>query len=317
MFRYVFLVSFAVLLVVAGCADQPDVDDQTQAMAEQHADDSVQASPVVAEPRIPVYNGPVSYGTADGTIVTGFLSSPIRPDSVAEMMDMAPGDTSLPAVLLVHEWWGLNPHVRVMANRIAGEGFRVLAVDLYRDEVATTPDQAEMLMGQAMRTQERMMENMRAGYEYLTEEQYQAPSVAVMGWCFGGTVSLMTAAEMPQQLDAAVVYYGFPDQVSRDELSQLQMPVLGIFGAEDESIPVETVNEFRSTLEELGIEHDIHVYEDAGHAFANPTGQNYVEGAAEDAWDKTIAFLRETLYGVEAPVEGFDTVTSDTTAAEM
>lgn len=282
-------------------------EGQVESAAEQHANDTADPSPMVAEPQMPVYALPVAYGDVEGEPVTGFMAAPTRPDSVAEVMGMAPGDTSLPAVLLIHEWWGLNDNVRGMARRLAGEGFRVLAVDLYRDEVGNTPDEAQALMGQAMRNQERMMDNMQAGYRYLAE-RYNAPDVAVMGWCFGGTVTLMAATTMPQQLDAAVVYYGFPDQLGDDELAQLEMPVVGFFGAEDSSIPVETVNQFEAALDSLNVENDIYVYDGAGHAFANPTGRNYQEEAAEDAWDKTIAFLRETMYGLDAPVEELEPV---------
>lgn len=282
-------------------------EGQVQAMAEEHADDTTEPSPVVAEPQMPVYSLPVAYGNVEGETITGFMTSPIRPDSVGEAMGLAPGDTSLPAILLVHEWWGLNDNVRAMARRLAGEGFRVLAVDLYRDEIGNTPDEAQALMGQAMDDPEWMMDNMQAAYQYLAD-RYAAPSVAVMGWCFGGTVALMTATEMPQQLDGTIVYYGFPDQVADEQLAALDMPVIGFFGAEDGSIPVETAETFDSTLDSLGVENDIYIYDGAGHAFANPTGQNYQEEAAADAWDKTVAFLRETLYGLDAPVEDLEAV---------
>jgi carboxymethylenebutenolidase len=309
MIRHVTILTLGLLLVLAGCTQEGEdvAEGQVEAMAEEHADDTVEPSPVVSEPKIPVYSLPVAYANVEGETITGFMTSPIRPDSVAEVMGLAPGDTSLPAVLLVHEWWGLNDNVRAMANRLAGEGFRVLAVDLYRDEVGNTPDEAQALMGQAMREQEWMMDNMQGAYQYLAD-RYNAPSVAVMGWCFGGTVALMTAAELPQELKAAVIYYGFPDQVSEDALADLNMPVLGIFGAEDTSIPVETVRSFESTLDDLGVTNEILIYENAGHAFANPTGQNYQAEAAAEAWDETVVFLRETLYGLDAPVEDLEPV---------
>ncbi|NBC16295.1 MAG: dienelactone hydrolase family protein, partial [Bacteroidetes bacterium] len=96
--------------------------------------------------------------------------------------------------------------------------------------------------------------------------------------------------------------------VANEQLAALEMPVIGFFGAEDGSIPVETAETFDSTLDSLGVENDIYIYDGAGHAFANPTGQNYQEEAAADAWDKTVAFLRETLYGLDAPVEDLEAV---------
>jgi carboxymethylenebutenolidase len=114
--------------------------------------------------------------------------------------------------------------------------------------------------------------------------------VASLGWCFGGGWSLNTALLFPADLDAAVIYYG---QVTDDEdrLSALDVPILGLFGSEDRGIKVESVRRFEEALERLGKDYEIHVYEGAGHAFANPSGNNYNAGYAEDAWTRTLGFL--------------------------
>lgn len=120
------------------------------------------------------------------------------------------------------------------------------------------------------------------------------PSIGVVGWCFGGGWSLQTALALGDGIDATVIYYG---RLVTDpaELEPLTSPVLGIFGSLDQGIPVETVREFESALDSLGKEATIHVYEGADHAFANPSGTRYNAEAAEDAWEKTMAFFAQNL----------------------
>ena len=225
----------------------------------------------------------VEYVTIDGESVEGYYAAP---------EDM---DSPLPGILAIHEWWGLNENIEAMARRLAGEGYQVLAVDLYNGQVADTPQQAQQLIKQVGDNQFAAEANISKAYNYLTEEK-QATSMASIGWCFGGSWSLETALLFPQELDAAVIYYGGQvGEKTAEDLSVLEMPILGIFGEEDSSIPLETVEQLESTLEELGKTAEIIVYEDAGHAFANPSGQNYVPEAAEDAWAKTTEFLNEYL----------------------
>jgi carboxymethylenebutenolidase len=118
--------------------------------------------------------------------------------------------------------------------------------------------------------------------------------VASIGWCLGGGWSLQTALLYPDALDAMVMYYG---QVvtDPDRLAPLNVPVLGFFGSRDESIPVREVQEFRSTLTDLGKTAEVLIVVGADHAFANPSGTSYDEKAAEEAWGKTLAFLERHL----------------------
>ncbi|HET6528111.1 MAG TPA: dienelactone hydrolase family protein, partial [Balneolaceae bacterium] len=95
-------------------------------------------------------------------------------------------------------------------------------------------------------------------------------------------------------IDATVIYYGRL-VTDAERLATLEMPVLAFFGAKDESIPKEQIKQFEAALNEAGVPNSIHIYEDAGHAFANPSGTRYQAKAAEDAWQKTVAFLNEHL----------------------
>ena len=135
--------------------------------------------------------------------------------------------------------------------------------------------------------------NLRQAYDFL-DNRLGARSVGTIGWCFGGGWSLNTALLMPDKIDATVIYYGRL-VTDAEILSALNMPILGLFGSEDRGIPVDTVRAFEKTLKLLGKDVDITVYEGANHAFANPSGTRYQAEAAEDAWNKTVRFLRQHL----------------------
>jgi carboxymethylenebutenolidase len=195
----------------------------------------------------------------------------------------------LPAVIMIHEWWGLNDNIRAMADRLAGEGYIVFAVDLFNGKVATSPGEARVLMTQAIEDPEAANENIRAAFNFVSSTA-GAPRIGVIGWCFGGGWSLNTARLFPEELDASVIYYG---QVTDDEelLRPIGAPILGLFGAEDTGINVESVRAFEAALGRLRKNYEIHIYPGVGHAFANPTGTNYNAAAAEDAWRRTLEFL--------------------------
>lgn len=197
----------------------------------------------------------------------------------------------LPAVVMIHEWWGLNDHIKHWADRLALDGYAALAVDLYKGQVGTTPDEAMSLM-KAVDPSEAL-KTLKAAYDFLkTDPRIQARKRASLGWCFGGKWSLNLALSAPD-LDAAIVYYG---HVTTDpkELAHLKSPLLGIFGNQDTGIPPATVDKFEQALKDVKANYAIHRY-DAQHAFANPSSARYNEEAASAAWDKTRAFLASHL----------------------
>lgn len=198
-----------------------------------------------------------------------------------------------PAVIVIQEWWGLNDNIRSMARRLAGEGYTALAVDLYAGEVADDPQRARELLTASTEREGGLEENLRQACHYLSRAR-GATKIGTIGWCFGGGWSLRTALLHPDGVDVTVIYYGRLI-TEKDRLATLQMPILGIFGAEDQGIQLESVSEFKAVLEELDKDAAIHIYEGADHAFANPSGTRYNEEAAEDAWSKTLAFLAENL----------------------
>lgn len=293
------------MALTAGCGGNNG--EYSDDMAEQHAGETPEATAAARQPIIPVDGSAVSYATTDaGETITGYVAAPARPDSVLEARGLDPTTATLPGLIVIHEWWGLNDNIRTATRRLAGEGYRALAVDLYRGATAETPDGARDLMQTAMASPEDMLANLEAAAEFLRTEG-NAPRIGIMGWCFGGGMALNGAIAQPEALDAVVVYYGRIRDAERAELDALKMPILGHFGEADNSIPMDNVRAFEQMLNDLDKNAEIYTYAGAGHAFANPSGQNYDLEAAAAAWDRTTRFLRDALYrppsSVTAPAE--------------
>ena len=263
-------------------------------MAEGHEGDTPTATAAAREPDGPVDAREVTYGeAADGTPITGYLAVPSNSDSVLSAHGRDPASAALPGLVVIHEWWGLNDNIRTAARRLAGEGYRALAVDLYADSTADTPDRAQALMKQATGAPEALMANLRAAHEQL--QAAGAARVAVLGWCFGGGMTFRALADRPAAFAAAVSYYGTPEALTADVLTQLETPVQAHFGRQDNVVPPKQVEALRARLDGTGT--DVQIYEyDAGHAFANPSGEQYDPEAAAQAWTRTTDFLATHLY---------------------
>jgi carboxymethylenebutenolidase len=258
-----------------------DMSDMNKMAAEHQGDHPTATPAATTAPKTAVTGENVVYGEAGGKQLHGFLA---RPKGVSG---------PLPGILVIHEWWGLNDNIRDMARRLAGEGYAALAVDLYGGAKADTAEQATALMQAAMKDMAAGQDNLRQAYNYLSTAQH-APRIGVIGWCFGGGWSLATALLLPDKIAATVIYYGHLE-TDRAKLATLQMPILGFFGGQDGSIPVATIRQFESTLKELGKSVEIHIYENAKHAFANASGGNYNAEAAADSWKRTVEFLARNL----------------------
>jgi carboxymethylenebutenolidase len=201
----------------------------------------------------------------------------------------------LPAVVMVHEWWGLNDNIKNMANTLAKEGYVVLAADLYKGEVATDPNRAQELSQSVRSDQNEAIANLQSAVKYLSSlPNVNTSRIASLGWCFGGGQSLQLALNSKQQpLAATILYYGNPLVTDKQVLLNVKWPILGIFGDQDQAVPVEKVKQFETALNADRIPNEIHIYPGVGHAFANPSGDNYAPKETADAWQKTLAFLNK------------------------
>jgi len=222
---------------------------------------------------------PVSYKSGDET-VNAILYTP-------------QGKGPFPAIVVIHEWWGLNDWVKEEASKLADQGYMALAIDLYRGKVATTPDEAHEIMRGV--PQDRATRDLLAATGYLRAQKNVDPKrVGSIGWCMGGGYSLDLALNDPK-LKAAVINYG---HLATEEasLKKIDAAILGIFGGQDRGIPVVDVNKFESQLKATGKTAEIHIFPDAGHGFENPNNkQGYRADDAAQAWKLTVDFLANHL----------------------
>jgi carboxymethylenebutenolidase len=233
-----------------------------------------------------LHNSSVSY--YDNT--TGYLVYPELGNNTQQQQE------PMPAVIMIHEWWGLNEHIKNQADILAKEGYVVLAVDLYRGEVAADSNRARELTSSVRNNSASAIDNLQSAVNYVKSlEMVDGSRIASLGWCFGGDWSLQLALNSSENpLAATIVYYGRP-VTDTASLSSISWPILGIFGDQDQAISVESVKQFASALNASGITNEIYLYEGVGHAFANPSGDNYAPKETADAWQKTIGFLKQYL----------------------
>lgn len=193
------------------------------------------------------------------------------------------------ALFVIHEWWGLNDHIKKEAEKLYSEleGVNVFALDLYDGKVADNPDDAGKMMGAVK--EERLNAIINGALAYVGEEA----KVGTIGWCFGGGWSLKSAILAGEQAAGCVIYYGMP-VMEPAKLAPLQADVLGLFAKKDEWITPKVVNDFETVMKAVGKNVEIKQF-DADHAFANPSGERYKEAAAQEANAMALNFLKERL----------------------
>ena len=222
---------------------------------------------------------PVSYPSGSET-VNGILYTP-------------QGKGPFPALVVIHEWWGLNDWVKEQASKLADQGYVALAIDLYRGKVATTPDEAHQIMRGV--PEDRANRDLLAASAYLRSLKNVDPArVGSIGWCMGGGYSLDLAIADPK-LKAAVINYG---HLAADDatLKKINAAILGIFGGQDKGITPVDVNQFESQMKALGKSVGIHSFPDAGHGFENPNNKPaYRADDTAQAWKLTTEFLARYL----------------------
>jgi len=220
----------------------------------------------------------ISYKSGDDT-VRAFLAVP---------EDTGP----FPALIVIHEWWGLTDWVKGNAKIFAEKGYVALAVDLYRGHVAADADEAHQLM-RAL-SEDRAARDLKAAMDYLKNmKNVNSKKIGSIGWCMGGGYSLMSGINIPD-LSACVINYGHLVE-DHKLIQQINAPILGIFGALDKGIPAGDVKKFETAAKAEKKNIRTIVYDNAGHGFINPNSQSYNKDRAEEAWKETWAFLDEHL----------------------
>ena len=220
----------------------------------------------------------ITYSSNGGT-ATGYLSPP--------------AGNKGPGVVVIQEWWGLVPHIKSVADRLAEAGFLALAPDLYHGKVTTSPDEAGKLM-MAMNIDQAEQEIGGAVTHLKSHEMNSSGKVGTVGFCMGGALSLYAASKNPD-VSACVIFYGGHPKVQPD-LPALEAQVLGLYAENDGFVTVASVQDLERKLKGLGKDCKFHIYPGVDHGFFNDERpQVYNKAAAEDAWKRTIDFFRKYL----------------------
>jgi len=215
---------------------------------------------------------------SNGAATSGYLAEP------------AAGKGNGKGVVVIQEWWGLNDHVKDVAERFAREGFVALAPDLYHGKVTKSPDEAgKLLMALNIAQAEK---DLRGAVQYL--RQLTGRPVGVVGFCMGGALALFAACANGDDIGACVVYYGGHPKVQYD-FDKLKAPVLGHW-AEDDDFANATAAKVEPELSKRGKKYEFHRYPGTKHAFFNDQRPEvYDQKAAEQSWQRTIRFFQENL----------------------
>jgi carboxymethylenebutenolidase len=226
-----------------------------------------------------VLAGTISY-RSDGSTVDGYL---------ARLSDGA----AHPGVILIQEWWGIDSHIKELAERLARQGYVVIAPDIYHGKVVHEPDEA----GKAMMAlnQENAITEIRHGVDYLQSRDDVAPKkLGLVGFCMGGYLAWKVAEAENGELAAVAPFYGAGYQPSADDIRKITAPVLAQYGDQDGSIPEDQRNHIATLLKQEGKTHKVLVYH-AGHAFMNPEHGALVPEAADQAWAELVAWFKQYL----------------------
>lgn len=203
------------------------------------------------------------------------------------------GSGPWPGLIVIQEWWGLDAQTKSIADRFASVGYLAFAPDLYHGELAQLGD------GQTATTLVQKygpgaVTDLQKAFDALKSRADCNGKVGSVGFCFGGRMSLSLGVSRP--VDAVCTFYGGGMQQVFDQLGNLKAPVLGMFGDQDQSIPAGTIEEFDKLLDKVGVEHEVIVYPNSGHAFFRDTDPNaYRPVAAKDAWERVTKFFQKNL----------------------
>jgi carboxymethylenebutenolidase len=236
---------------------------------------------IVAEDDPGLKTETITWPGAEGVTMTGYLAMP------------AGASGKLPAVMVVHENRGLNPHIKDVARRLALEGFLALAPDFLAPQGGTPEDedQARQMFETLDRAQ--VVENAVATVGFLKNHELSNGKVGAVGFCFGGGIVNQTAVHAGQDLTAGVAYYGSAPDAA--DVPQIEAKMLLHYAGLDERINA-GIPAYEEALKAAQVDFEIHTYEGANHAFNNDTSEaRYHKEAADLAWSRTVAFLKEAL----------------------
>ncbi|HLI05138.1 MAG TPA: dienelactone hydrolase family protein [Ktedonobacteraceae bacterium] len=227
-------------------------------------------------------------------IRTSKVALPVNGNGAYAYVAQPDDDQTHPGLVMIQEWWGIEPHVVDLAHKLAEQGFIVAVPDLFHGKVATEPNDAERMMMMVTSNVERAIQEIIGALNRLKEMPMVEPKrLGVMGFCMGGFLAMKVASRYPE-LGGVVAFYAAGFEPTPEEAQALNAPVLAIYGSQDSWAPPEVIEKVERMYREAGKDVTVKVY-NAGHAFINPSHGAYNEEAASQAWPLAIQFLKDHL----------------------
>ncbi|GCE27394.1 hypothetical protein KDA_28780 [Dictyobacter alpinus] len=225
---------------------------------------------------------------------TSKVDLPVNGDGAYAFLAQPDDDQKHPGIVLIQEWWGIEPHVLDLAHKLATDGFVVAVPDLYHGKVATEPDDAQRMIMLVRKNVDRAANEIIGALDTLKQlPNVQPKKLGLMGFCFGGFLAYTVASRYPD-LGAVVPFYGAGYDPTPEEVAKVNAPVLAFYGKQDDSVSLEQIQKIDRLYKSAGKDYTVRVY-DAGHAFINPTHGMGNEQAAADAWPRAVGFLKDHL----------------------
>lgn len=214
-------------------------------------------------------------------------------DTVTAYLAEPEGRGPFPALIVIHEWWGLTNWIKQNADDFAKKGYVSLAIDLYRGKSTGVPKVARELMMSV--PEERSANDLKSAFSFLeNKSNVNKHKIGSIGWCMGGGYSLQAALN-ENNLAACVINYG-STVTDENQLKKINCPILGIFGEKDPNLTPKVVKEFKYALDKAGKQNKIIDYKDVSHAFMNPGNKTgYSKPVSEKAWKEIYTFLYKNL----------------------
>jgi carboxymethylenebutenolidase len=219
---------------------------------------------------------------ANGGTATGYLAKPASGKG--------------PGVIVIQEWWGLNDQVKGVADMLAREGFTALAPDFYHGKSAKVdePDDAQKLMMDLFKADTAAKDARGAAGFLAKNPAVSSGKVGVIGFCMGGGLALLTAAEAPEVIAAVVDCYGVGQDIE-GRAARVKAPILGIFGGKDHAMPG-ALDDVENGVRRGGARFEKQMYPQAEHAFLNEQRKDaHRPDDAKDAWSKIMRFLKDNV----------------------
>ncbi len=219
---------------------------------------------------------------------------PVNGNGAYAFISQPDDDAQHPGLVLIQEWWGIEPHITDLAHKLATDGFVVAVPDLYHGKIATEPNDAMRMIMLIQENIDRAAAEIIGALETVKAMPNVEPKkIGLIGFCIGGFMTYTVASRYPD-LAAVVPFYGAGYDPTPEEVAKVNAPVLAIYGSQDQSVPQEQIDKIERMYKEAGKDITVKVY-DAGHAFINPVHGMGNEQAAADAWPLAIRFLKSHL----------------------